>query len=110
MESIPLPFVAAYAVGLLRHLSPPPEPSTTTTTTTSSSSSSNNNNDNGFVPVTYVEPLPAHLKISPDFISYTSQEAAPAVGGRAAPRLKIARLREQEQGRSPVRFCFGLFC
>ncbi len=103
MESIPLPFVTAYAVGLLRHLSPPPEPSTTTTSSSSS-------NDNGCVPVTYVEPLPAHLKISPDFISYASQEAAPAVGGRAAPRLKIARLREQEQGRSPVRFCFGLFC
>lgn len=50
--------------------------------------------------MTYIEPLPAHLKISPGFITYTAQEASPAVGGMAAPRLKVARLREQEQGRS----------
>lgn len=50
-----------------------------------------------------MEPLPAHLKISPDFISYTAQDATPVVGGAAAPRLKVARLWEQEQGRSAFR-------
>ena len=69
----------AYATSLL------PQPTKTTTA-------------NSPPPVTYIEPLPAHLKISPDFITYTAQEASPAVGGMAAPRLKVARL--QEQGRS----------
>jgi hypothetical protein len=81
----------AYAVGLLRHLSSPPP---------TGGGISNGSNGSDRVPVTYVEPLPAHLKISPDFIAYASQEAAPAVGGSAALRLKVARLREQEQGRS----------
>lgn len=93
LSPFPLICLTAYAVGMLRHL-PSPLPL--------QGSSETKHGSNPAIPITYVEPLPAHLKISPDFITYSAQDATPAVGGAAAARLKVARLRELDQGRSQV--------